>query len=286
MDNEPEPQQEQKKEKSLNQYASNRAPVDCAISDSSLRLLTSKMVDIYVGPESAHWPIHERLLCYHSPFFSSIFYDDEKKDYGERRPSRGNKSYGLPEEEEYTFELLVGWLYSRSLKTPKVEKDIAPLLDLYLLSEKLEMKKLSLDIVDAVREYYHTSNTYPGLRRLQYVYAETDEDNEMREMMVSSVARQLATGDKIPMHWAKALQRNGQLALDIIRAIQQWHLEERSIPDVRDGSIERGRAAKGGFSAVDREGGESVETVDTNLGVESIQSGTSDGAGVKSDGEE
>ncbi len=175
----------------------------------------------------------------------------------------------------------MGWLYAKSIRPPKEEKEIGPLLELYLLSEKFEMKKLGLDVVDIVREFYHTTSTYPGLRRVQYIYSETDEDNEMREMMVSSIARQLTTGDKIPLHWASALKRNGQLGVDIIRSIQQWHIEERSIPDVRDGSQSRGRQANGGiFSAIERV----EDSQDTNLGVESINSGQSESP--KSDGEE
>lgn len=273
MDNEPsqehEHEQDQKKEKPLNE------------------LLTSSLVDIYVGPESTHWTLHERLVTYHSPFFSSIFYADDKI---EEKKSRGNKSYGLPDEDDYPFELLVGWLYSRSIRAPQSEKDVGPLLDLYLLSEKFQMKKLGLEVVELVREWYHTSSTYPGLRRVQYIYAETEEDNEMREMMVSSIARQLTTSEKIPVHWANALKRNGQLAVDIIRAIQQWHIEERSIPDVREGSQIRGRRANGGiFSAIENLGDSTADTaelVDTNLGVESLHSGASDGPIVKSDAEE
>lgn len=234
-----------------------------------------------MGPESTHWPLHERLLCYHSPFFSSIFYADDKDPSKKRR---GDKSYGLPDEDDHTFELLVGWLYSRAIRQPKQEKDLGPLLDLYLLSEKFQMAKLGTDVVDLVRDWYYSTSTYPGLRRVQYIYAETDEDNEMREMMVSSIARQLTTTDKIPAHWAKALQRNGQLAVDIIRAIQQWHLEERSIPDMRDGSYGRGRLEQGGFSAIEREAGDSMDTVDTNLGVESVDSGL-EKANLKSEDE-
>jgi hypothetical protein len=246
------------------------------------RLLTSSIVDIYVGQESTHWPLHERLLCYHSPFFSDIFYAEDKDP---SKKSRGQKSYGLPDEDEYPFELFVGWLYSKAIRQPRQEKDLGPILDLYLLSQKLQIQKLGEDVVELVRDFYHSTSTYPGLRRVQYIYAETDEDNEMREMMVSSVARQLTTSDKIPIHWAKALQRNGQLAVDIIRAIQQWHLEERSIPDFRDGSRTRGRQE--GFSAVEREGADSLETEatnDTNLGVESINSDL-DKTQIKSDDE-
>jgi BTB/POZ domain len=210
------------------------------------RLMTHSIVDIYVGPKSTHWPIHEKLLCYHSPFFSSIFYDKKANP----RPN-STKSYGLPEDDDLPFEHLVGWLYSRAIKAPTAEKDIGPLLDLYLLADKFEMQKLADDVVNTVREFYHNTGSYPGLRRVQYIYSNTDDDNVMREMMVGSIARYLALGDTIPNHWAKALQRNGQLALDIIRSIQEWHLESRAIPDARDASADQGRMANGAFSAVE-----------------------------------
>jgi hypothetical protein len=240
------------------------------------RLLTSKMVDIYVGSESTHWPLHERLLTYHSPFFANVFYKEQE---GSRNGS--NKSYGLPDEDDFPFELLVGWLYSRAIRAPKEEKDIGPLLELYLLAEKFEMVKLANDVVDTVREFYHQTSTYPGLRRVQYIYAETNEDNIMREMMVNSIARQLTTSSKIPAHWVKALQRNGQLAVDIIRSIQLWHIDDASIPDARDTSSERGRKDVKdnlGFSEVVRQDdrGDSIgttatmDTDDTNLGIESV----------------
>lgn len=274
-----------KKEKSLNEYVPSPDPrpflkglgsftwIATGPSDlyiTSDRLLTSTLVDIYVGPDSNHWPLHERLLCYHSPFLSRIFYDEKA------RPTRpgAKKSYGLPDEDELPFELLVGWLYSRQIPMPKNEKELGTLLDLYLLADKLEMERLALDVVDKVADWYHASNTYPGLRRVQYIYANTKEDNAMREMMVSSVARQLATAEAIPMYWATALRRNGQLAVDIIRSIQQWRIEEGSIPDSRTGSrsSERGRGG-GGFSVVVEERGESMDaagTGETDLGVKNL----------------
>jgi hypothetical protein len=38
----------------------------------------------------------------------------------------------------------------------------------------------------------------------------------------------------IPAHWDKALRKNGQLAVDIIRAIQDWRLDDEIVPDSRD----------------------------------------------------
>ncbi|KAL9104462.1 MAG: hypothetical protein Q9163_000614, partial [Psora crenata] len=184
-----------------------------------------------------------RLLCYHSPFFRRIFYSKESE-------SSQSKNFGFPDRDDAPFELFVGWLYSKAIKAPAAEKDIGPLLDLYFLSQRLEIEKLGAEVVDTVRNFYHNEGTYPGLRRVQYVYANTGEDNEMREMMVGSIARYLTLSDVIPAHWENALKKNGQLSVDIIRSIQQWHLEERSVPDVRDVSQERGRG-QGGFSAVE-----------------------------------
>ena len=132
---------------------------------------------------------------------------------------------------------------------------MGPLLDLYFLAQRLEVSKLSDDVVETVRAFYHNNESYPGLRRVQYVYANTEEDNAMREMMVGSVARFLTLADSIPAHWEKALGRNGQLAVDIIRSIQQWHLEGRSVPDAREASLERGRREHAvGFSQVEERG--------------------------------
>lgn len=149
------------------------------------------------------------------------------------------------------------------------------MLDLYLLADKFEMEKLADDVVNTVREFYHSTGSYPGLRRVQYIYSNTSEDNVMREMMVGSIARYLALSDKIPNHWAKALQRNGQLALDIIRSIQQWHLESQAVPDARDASADRGRLANGAFSAVEDERPETDGNPQAN-GVDTSPSASAD----------
>ncbi|KAG8526212.1 uncharacterized protein KY384_000205 [Bacidia gigantensis] len=213
------------------------------LADESPRLLTNALVNIYVGEENTHWILHERLLCYHSPFFRRLFYSPDFE-------ASKTKVYGLPDIDDKPFELFVGWLYSKAIKAPAAEKDVGPLLDLYLLGNKLEIEALGHEVVDLIRNFFHNEDTFPGLRRVQYIYANTDEDNEMREMMVGSVARYLTLGDAIPKHWENALKNNGQLSVDIIRTIQQWHLEGRSVPDVRDLSQERGREQVG-FSKVE-----------------------------------
>lgn len=202
------------------------------------RLLTNALVNIYVGDENTHWILHERLLCYHSPFFASIFYSKENE-------SAKSKNYGFPDADDAPFELFVGWLYSRALRPPTQEKETGALLDLYFLSQTLQISRLADDIVEILRGFYHANETYPSLRRVQYVYANTEQDNELREMMVGSVARFLTLSDAIPAHWENALKKNGQLSVDIIRSIQQWHLKGRDVPDPRDLSQDRGRGTTG-----------------------------------------
>jgi len=193
------------------------------------------MVDLYVGSDNTHWILHEKLLCARSKFFSQIFY--KKSEKGDS-PSRGNKTFGLPEEEDDPFRLFVGWLYSSAIIPPEEESDLGNLFDLYLMGEKWSIAGLVKDVLEAVRKYYRTTETYPGLRRVQYIYANTDQESPMRKLLVSSVARMLALKEEIPQHWDKALRKNGQLAVDLIKAIQEWHIKGEDVPDPREAPLQ------------------------------------------------
>jgi hypothetical protein len=182
------------------------------------------MVDIYVGPENTHWILHEKLLCHYSPFFRRVFY----------AKNSNTTSFGLPEEEDAPFKTFVGWLYSSSLPVPREEADLGLLFDLYLMAEKFQIPNLIADVLQVVREWYKYSDSYPGLRRVQYIYANTEEGSPMRHMLVHAVARFMVIEKGIPAHWDKALRKNGQLAVDIIKAIQDWRLDEETVPDARD----------------------------------------------------
>ncbi|KAL1648791.1 hypothetical protein SLS58_001971 [Diplodia intermedia] len=187
-------------------------------------LLSHSLVDLYVGPDNTHWILHEKLLCTRSRFFQRIFYSKD---------SSNHQSYGLPDDEDEPFAAFVSWLYSQHIKPPAEEKDLTTLIDLYLMGEKWQAPALVRDALRATREWYARTDTYPGLRRVQYVYANTDEDSEMRRLMVSSVARMMALTETIPPHWDKALRKNGQLAVDLIKSIQSWRIDPALVPDMR-----------------------------------------------------
>lgn len=186
-------------------------------------LLSHSLVDIYVGPDNTHWILHEKLLCARSRFFQRVFYSKDSH----------SSSYGLPEEEDDAFSAFVSWLYSGYVKPAKEEKDLTNLFDLYLMGEKWQASQLVRDVLREVRDWYATTDTYPGLRRVQYIYANTDEDSEMRRLLVHSVARMMALNESIPAHWDKALRKNGQLAVDLIKSIQSWRIDPAKVPDMR-----------------------------------------------------
>jgi hypothetical protein len=191
-------------------------------------LLTHSLVDIYVGSENTHWVLHEKLLCHRSKFFSSIFYRKSATPHS-------NKAFGLPEEDDEPFRLFVGWLYSSQIPGPAKEADLTCLFDLYLMGEKWNVSALVKDALNTVRTFYRSTESYPSLRRVQYLYANTTLDSPMRQLLVGSIAHMLVTsGQGIPHHWDKALQKNGQLAVDIIRAMQGWRIGSHDIPDPRE----------------------------------------------------
>lgn len=179
------------------------------------------MVALYVGEKKTHWMIHKELLCYRSSFFRKAFQEDGKEE-------SQSKTMNLPDEDDEPFNQFVGWLYSGCVKVPSEESDLTPIFDLYLMGEKWEIEGLQDETLETVRDFYHRNETYPGLRRVQYIYANTQADSPMRHLLVASVARYLALGEQIPQHWDKALRKNGQLAVDIIKHVQEWHLVGRS----------------------------------------------------------
>lgn len=185
------------------------------------------MVDIQVGQESTHWFLHEKLLSHRSKFFRNTLQSQENKDH----------SLNLPDEEDSSFRLFVGWLYSEAVPIPREEKDLSNLFDLYLMGEKWEIRGLVQTTLEAVRNFYKSTDTYPALRRVQYVYANTEIESPMRQLLIQSIARFFVLGEGMPPVWDKALRKNGQLAVDIIITMQKWKLQKDSVPDPRDESV-------------------------------------------------
>jgi hypothetical protein len=195
------------------------------------------MVDIYVGPSRTHWVLHAQLLRARSSRLLS-----------------GTKAgpVHLPDEDESTFARLVAWLYSARIPTPTSERDLGDLLELHALASRQGMPALTHAVLEAVRDFYRRTDSFPCLRRVQYVCAE-GEDGDMRRLMVESVARMLVLGEEVPPHWERALRRDGAMAVDIIRAVQAWRLEPERVPDARWEGEEKGFSNGVGVNGVKAE---------------------------------
>ncbi|KAI7510062.1 hypothetical protein KC347_g4680 [Hortaea werneckii] len=203
-------------------------------------LLSHDIVDIYVGPENTHWALHEKLLCHRSPYFRNVFWTNTPTNKGNRQ----NPTFGLPDDDDIPFRHFVGWLYSDHVPPPREEKDLTTLIDLYLMGEKWSIPRLQVSVLETIREFYHETSSWPSLRRVQYVYANSAPDSALRQLLVSCVAQMLVLAPpdggeagKMPEHWEKALRRNGQLAVDIILCVQKWPFEAQSVPDAREESV-------------------------------------------------
>lgn len=189
------------------------------------RLLSHDLVDIYVGLDNTRWVLHEKLLTHRSKFFKKALAG---------KNGRRNEYFGLPDEEDYPFRLFVAWLYADTVPPANEEKDLGQLLDLYLMGEKWEINKLKLDVMNTVRAWYHDTDSWPGLRRVQYIYANTAPDSPMRELMISCAARMFVLGEGLPPHWERAMRRDGaQLAVDILLSMQKWKIDASIVPDAR-----------------------------------------------------
>lgn len=215
-------------------------------------LLSREMVDLYVGTSNTHWVLHEKLLCYRSRYFRRRFSSaSSPKNMAEKI----NQVHGLPDEDEDAFKLFVGWLYSERVPEPKSEDDLAPLFDVYLMAEKWEIRRLITEVLDAIRRYYYATNSWPSLRRVQYIYSSTGTESPMRQLLVSCVARMLILGEGVPKHWQHALYKNGQMAVDIILCVQKWHFQPERIPDPREESVQD-RVGEAEMKGMKMEGGQ------------------------------
>jgi len=197
------------------------------------------MVEILIGPQQTPYNLHEKLLCHRSRFFSKVF-SSEDADDDQQQP----KQFGLPDEEDSSFRVFIGWLYSGIIATPNEEKDLGDLFELYFMGEKWQCTGLVKTVLDYVRTFYRKTDSYPSLRRVQYIYANTDVDSPMRQLLVGSISRMLMLGkDGMPAHWEKALRRNGELAVDVIKTIQGWGVKGEDAPDPREAPTEREKVA-------------------------------------------
>ena len=121
-----------------------------ALNADTCRFGTGPVVSLVVGDDKTCFTVHRDLLCEASSFFKAAFMGaGEFKETSEQ-------SMSLPEDNADTFELLVKWLYRKSLSDPDRklgwETEYFYLARLDILADKYDITGMRNDIIDALFE--------------------------------------------------------------------------------------------------------------------------------------
>jgi hypothetical protein len=113
-----------------------------------------EMVDLYIGPNKVHFCVHKELLCDKIPYFDKMF-------RGHFEATMNSATF--PEDTPESFDLLVEWVYSGSIRplvatTPEPGSRRYPqgalsylFTQFYGLASKIRMPEL----MDKIMDYLH-----------------------------------------------------------------------------------------------------------------------------------
>ena len=95
------------------------------------------------------YSLHRDLLCKRCPYF--------KRCFDGRFKEAKDKKTALKDESPDAFDEVLRWIYSGMVPKPKDDKDFMPLINAYILADRLCIEELKNSIVT---ELYHFSSEY------------------------------------------------------------------------------------------------------------------------------
>ena len=122
-----------------------------------IRLITSKTVNLIVGPRRKSYSVQKDLLCFLSEFFNKAF-------NGAFQEAQQDEIY-LKDENPTAIELFIGWLYRGAGALTTTDKCLATLLELYLTADKWCMPALQNAVIDSTLAWFE-SHPDKGLKAL------------------------------------------------------------------------------------------------------------------------
>ncbi|KAI9675667.1 MAG: hypothetical protein M1817_001034 [Caeruleum heppii] len=157
----------------------------------SLReLLSSPVVDVFVGVTKRHWILHRKLLCHHTSFFQKAFEGAFKE--------AGLGKLDLPDEDEKAFELFTMFIYGGSIGSLPLEstKDefrefATTYFELWVLADKLGMNKMKNSAMDKYRASLRRVAGVLSPEDVKLIYRKTASDSIFRDMVAADVAYHL-----------------------------------------------------------------------------------------------
>lgn len=140
-----------------------------------------KIVAITVGEAPSAkkvFPVHKGLLCYYSGYF-------DKALNGRFKESK-QASVKLPTEDVETFQLFIGWIYTRRFDTDD-GLDYSAMCQLWAFADRREVPALMNIMIDQIRSRVVATWMVPSAN-LAYIYENTTEDAGLRRLVVELIS--------------------------------------------------------------------------------------------------
>ena len=179
------------------------------------RLLSGRMIDVYVGEARRHWALHRNLLCHHSEVIESELQSVDHLDLADYDPAG--------------FELLVKWMYQGRLD------DVSDLADanqkyeyavschkLYLLCDRFDMAQLKNVAMDQYRKGLNEAELVPDADEIDDIYRRSPKGSPFRLLMTRIAARQIMDPDsnRDVETYRQCFENNPDFAIDLVKAMR------------------------------------------------------------------
>lgn len=147
------------------------------------RLADEEIVNIQVGAGKTSYQVHKNLLFGVSPFFRAGFSGGFKEAL--------EKAMQLPEDDVYTFQRFVSWLYTKKYglsgygSALETNKRYLQLARLYVMSDKFGTNSLKNEIIDHLFSTKKIAGLYPPSQAtISFMYANSATGSAFRKLLV------------------------------------------------------------------------------------------------------
>ena len=177
-------------------------------------------MDIFVGKERRHWPLHYNLLCHHSDYFETHCVNDGKNQA---------RHLELLKDDPKAFELLVKWLYQGKLDDvgdmalEKKWEYADTCQKLYVLCDRINLPELKNHAIDQFRKGCFGAGLVPGPEEMKPIYEHNHPSSPFRKLISRIAARQIMDpeSENTAETYKMCFESNTEFAIDVVNAIRE-----------------------------------------------------------------
>jgi hypothetical protein len=182
-------------------------------------MMGTDMVELKVGPQKQLFRVHKAILCKKVAFFDKMFNGGWKE--------ASNNSATLPEDSPESIDLLIGWVYSNTIRPLTVHGSADTYswqpVPFWELADKLCLPELQDRIMDAWIRLFNAKNFLLGAPQIEECYNLTAEGSPIRHYACQSFV--FGTLTFVESAWPIAsyqplLKKNDDLARDFLLALR------------------------------------------------------------------